>query len=149
DLLDGDHGVHQCAADATVGLRQRDAHQSLCMHALGDIEGKARIVRALERAGCELRARELAHGFGEQLLLLGEFEVHRHSALAPDCFTTADHLISSRSMSAAYSSGVESNGSVPSLAMRSLVSGALTASRSATESLSMIGRGVPAGATIP
>ena len=28
-----------------------------------------------------------------------------HSAFAPDFFTTADHLVSSRSMSAAYSSG--------------------------------------------
>ncbi len=52
-------------------------------------------------------------------------------------------------MSAAYSSGVDGSGSVPSLAMRSLVSGALTASRNAAESLSMIGRGVPAGATMP
>src|SRR5215475_16004173 len=72
-----------------------------------------------------------------------------YSGLAPERRTTSDHLVSSRSMSAAYSSGVDGSGSVPSLAMRSLVSGALTASRSAAESLLMIGRGVPAGATIP
>src|SRR5262245_15944690 len=72
-----------------------------------------------------------------------------HSALAPDFLTTADHLVSSRSMVAAYSSGVVGRGSVPSLAMRSMVSGAASASRSAVLSLAMIGAGVPAGATIP
>ena len=39
-------------------------------------------------------------------------------ALAPDFFTSADHLVSSRSMSAAYSSGVVGSGSAPSAAMR-------------------------------
>src|SRR5262249_15973026 len=36
----------------------------------------ARLMRALERAVLEVRQRELAHGFGEQLLLCGVFEIH-------------------------------------------------------------------------
>src|SRR6476620_4217884 len=71
------------------------------------------------------------------------------STFAPDVLTIADHLVSSRSMSAAYSSGVDASGSAPSSARRDLNSSEVTAARSAALRLSMIGRGVPAGATIP
>ncbi len=59
-LLDGDHGVHQRAALAAVRLRDGDAHQPLRAHQLGDVEGKARIVRALERAFFQMGQREAA-----------------------------------------------------------------------------------------
>src|SRR4051812_12476377 len=72
-----------------------------------------------------------------------------HCALAPDFFTMSDHLVSSLSMSAAYSSGVEASGSVPSAASFCLNSSVMTALRKAALSLSMIGFGVPAGATMP
>src|ERR1700704_5345466 len=71
------------------------------------------------------------------------------SPFAPDVLTITDHLVSSRSMSAAYSSGVDASGSAPSSARRDLNSSDGTAGRSAAPSLSMIGRGVPAGATMP
>ena len=61
------------------------------------------------------------------------------STFAPDVLTIADHLVSSRSMSAAYSSGVDASGSAPSSARRDLNSSDVTAARSAAPSLSMIG----------
>ena len=76
DLLDGDHRVHQRAAQAAVGLRDGDAHQPLLAHQLGDVERKARIVRALERVLRQMRQRERRTDVGEQLLLFGEVEVH-------------------------------------------------------------------------
>jgi len=81
--------------------------------------------------------------------LPGYESVLHYGIVAPAFLTMADHLVSSQSMSAAYWSGVLGSGSVPSAAMRSLVSAALSASRSAPLSLSMTRRGVPAGATIP
>ena len=72
-----------------------------------------------------------------------------HFACAPDFFTSTDHLVSSRSMSAAYSSGDVGSGSAPSVAMWPCTLGSPRAARSATLSLSIIGRGVPAGATMP
>ena len=50
-------------------------------------------------------------------------------------------------MSAAYSSGVPGSGSAPSSARRLRTSSVASAALSALLSLSMIGRGVPAGAT--
>src|SRR4029453_10511717 len=70
-------------------------------------------------------------------------EASYYSALAPDVLTIADHLVSSRSMSAAYSSGVEGSGSAPSSVSRDFRSSDMTAARSAALSLSMIARGVP------
>ena len=61
----------------------------------------------------------------------------------------ADHLVSSRSMTAACSSGVVGIGSAPSWASRRFTSSVASAARSTLLSLSMIGRGVPAGATMP
>ena len=70
------------------------------------------------------------------------------STFAPEALTIADHFVSSRSMSAAYSSGVDTSGSAPS-SPGALISSDVTAARSAALSLSMIGCGVPAGATMP
>jgi hypothetical protein len=67
----------------------------------------------------------------------------------PGFFTIADHLVSSRSMSAAYASGVEASGSAPSAAILSFSSSEVTVACSAALSFSTIGRGVPAGATMP
>ena len=66
-------------------------------------------------------------------------ERNRHFAIAPDFFTSADHLVSSRSMSAAYCSGVVGSGSAPSVAMRRCTSSESSAARSAALSLSTIG----------
>ena len=52
-------------------------------------------------------------------------------------------------MSAAYSSGLDGIGSPPSAAIRARTSGVSTPARSAALSLSMIARGVPAGASSP
>src|SRR4029077_9553325 len=88
-----------------------DTHETLRAHQFRDVERIARIVRALERILFEVRERETANRVGEGLLLFGEVELHLdtlrpdYSAFAPDALTIADHLVSSRSMSAAYSSG--------------------------------------------
>ncbi len=76
DLLDGDHRVHQCAALSAVLLRQRDAHEALLGHELRHIEREAGIVGALERAACQMLAREAAHLLGKERLLFGEIEIH-------------------------------------------------------------------------
>src|SRR5947208_246658 len=47
------------------------------MHELGDVEGKARVVRALERTLRKLALRKPADRFGEQFLLFCEIEVHQ------------------------------------------------------------------------
>ena len=77
DLLDGDHRVHQRAALAAVGLGDGDAHQALrgssaWPRRTGNRGSCARFERVLR----QMRLREAAHGFGEQLLLFGEVEVH-------------------------------------------------------------------------
>ena len=53
----------------------------------------------------------------------------RKSTFAPEALTIADHFVSSRSMSAAYSSGVDASGSAPSSARRDLSSSDVTAAR--------------------
>ena len=65
------------AALTAVLRRNRDAHQALRAHALGHVERKARIVGARERAVGEMRLGKAAHRLGEQLLFLGEIEIHR------------------------------------------------------------------------
>src|SRR5215216_330489 len=72
-----------------------------------------------------------------------------HSAFAPESFTIRDHLVSSRSISAAYSSGVLDSGSAPAAAKRVRTSSEASAAVSSALSRWTIGRGVPAGATIP
>ncbi len=62
---------------------------------------------------------------------------------------TFDHWVSSWSMSTAYSSGVLGSGSAPSIASRLRTSSDVSVARSAVLRRSMIGRGVPAGATRP
>jgi hypothetical protein len=47
------------------------------MHQFRHVEGKSRIVSAYERALFEMRAREFAYPFGEELLFGGEAEIHR------------------------------------------------------------------------
>ena len=76
DLLDGDHRVHQRAALAAIGFRQRDAHEALRGHQLRHVEREMRVVRALERILLQMRKREAAHRVREQLLLFGKIEVH-------------------------------------------------------------------------
>ena len=66
-----------------------------------------------------------------------------------EAFDDGDHLFSSASISAAYSSGVLAIGSAPSRARRSRISSDDTAARNSLFSRSMIGRGVPAGADSP
>ena len=68
-------------------------------------------------------------------------------AFAPDSLITLAHKVTSLSRSAAYCSGVPDTGSAPSSAKRFLTSAVASAELSALLSLSMIGRGTPAGAT--
>src|SRR5215831_11943783 len=72
-----------------------------------------------------------------------------HSALIPTAFTRSDHIVSSRSMMAAYSCGVVGCGSAPSTRSRSRTSSLASAALSARLSLSITVRGVPAGAATP
>ena len=92
--LGDDARDHVVAAAGRVGHDQRD-----------------RVGRIIRRAGCrrcppEMPPRRPPRATSSPLI----------RALAPDFFTMADHLVSSLSMSAAYSSGVEASGSVPSAA---------------------------------
>src|SRR3954468_10715025 len=72
-----------------------------------------------------------------------------HSGFRPLDLIKADHLLSSRSITAACSAGVVGVGSAPSLWSRLLPSWVASATRSSLFSRSMIGCGVPAGATSP
>src|SRR5262249_6600879 len=72
-----------------------------------------------------------------------------HSGLMPTAFTRSDHIVSSPSMMAAYSSGVVGCGPAPSVARRSRTSLVMSAALSARLSVSMTGRGVPASAARP
>ena len=72
-----------------------------------------------------------------------------HSTLRLSLRTSVPHFVSSLSMSRAYSSGVEVKGSPPSARMRCLTCSVSTSARKAALRRSMIGRGVPAGASTP
>ncbi len=112
-LLDGDDRVHQRAALAAVGLRDGDAEQALLAHQLGDIERKARIVRAatasLARCACAKRRTDSAKSFcssvKSKFIRLPQ-QAWRHSAFMPDLRMISDHFVSSAAISAAYSSGL-------------------------------------------
>src|SRR5262249_32662685 len=120
-----------------------------------DVERIARVVGALERLLFEVRERETANRVGEGLLLFGEVELHlkssliRHSGLMPTAFTKSDHIVSSRSMMAAYTSGVGGCGWAPRTARRPRTSSVRSAAWSAGLSVSMPARGAPAGAARP
>ena len=70
----------------TASIRLPPCPPSLCgsvipmspclAHELRDVEGKLRIVRALERARREMFARKTLHRIGELLLLGREVEIH-------------------------------------------------------------------------
>src|SRR4051812_50209517 len=79
-------------------------------------------------------------------LLLGCLLLRLYSALAPDAFTTLDHWVSSRSMSAAYSAGVDGSGSAPSMARRGRTAGLGSTGFGAGVSFLMTGGGVAGGA---
>src|SRR5262249_38697218 len=81
-LLDGDDGVHERAALAAIGLANGDAHQPLLAHQLRHVERKARVVRALERILLQMVERKAPHRVGEELLFLGEGEVHGRALIA-------------------------------------------------------------------
>src|SRR5712691_9007506 len=72
-----------------------------------------------------------------------------YSGLMPTALTRSDHIVTSRSMMAAYSSGVVGCGSAPSTASRLRTSSVASAALSARFNLSMMARGVPAGAARP
>src|SRR6516225_5966067 len=72
-----------------------------------------------------------------------------YSIFSPSFLITAAHLSSSRSMLAAYSSGVLAIGSAPSATIRFVISSDSIVERSALLSRSMMRRGVPAGADSP
>src|SRR5262249_838419 len=82
DLLDGDDGVHERAALAAIGLANGDAHQPLLAHQLRHVERKARVGRALERIRLQMVERKAPHRVGEELLFLGEGEVHGRALIA-------------------------------------------------------------------
>ena len=65
-----------CAALTAVGFRERNTHQTLFGHQLGDIKRMLDLMRALERAGFQVFLRKAADGVAELLLLGGEVEVH-------------------------------------------------------------------------
>jgi hypothetical protein len=71
-----------------------------------------------------------------------------YSTLRPSFFTRSPHFFSSRSMSAAYSAGVDVSGSPPSSWIRVFTSGVSISLRSSSLSLSTISFGVPAGANV-
>ena len=73
--------VELFAALSAVRRGNRDPHQALPAHALRDVEGKARIVGARARALGEVGLGEAADGVREQLLFIGEIEVHRRPPL--------------------------------------------------------------------
>src|SRR5262245_32963434 len=72
-----------------------------------------------------------------------------HSGFKPRDLIRVDHLVSSRSISAAYSSGVDASGSAPMVANRLRTSSVARAARRSLFRRSMIGRGVWAGTTNP
>lgn len=72
-----------------------------------------------------------------------------HSTFRLSFLIRTDHLASSRSMSAAYSAGLDGSGSPPSAAMRSRTSREASAVRSSLFTRAMISFGVPAGASSP
>ena len=74
-----------------------------------------------------LHSASITKRFSESLALLSGY----YFSCAPDFLTSADHLLSSRSMSAAYSSGDVGNGSAPSFAMCPCTFGSRSAERSA------------------
>jgi hypothetical protein len=63
-----------------------------------------------------------------------------HSAFKPSDLIRVDHLVSSRSISAAYSSGVDANGSAPMVANRLRTSSVARAARNSLFRRSIIGR---------
>src|ERR1700704_6066141 len=72
-----------------------------------------------------------------------------HSAFNPSDLTSVDHLVSSLAISAAYSSGVDGRGSTPTVANRARMLSVARAARRSLLTCSMIGCGVPRGATNP
>src|SRR5436190_4463703 len=72
-----------------------------------------------------------------------------HSTLRLSLRMSVDHLVSSLSMSAAYSSGVEVSGSPPSEWMRCRTSSLATSLRNSALSFSTIPLGIPAGPSTP
>src|SRR5438067_906745 len=100
----------------------------------------------VEKRAFRLASHRLRHLYcgGDEARELGGY-----SALMPACFTTGAHLAISARMKDAKASGVPSIGSAPCACRRSTISGEASALPTAPFSLSITGRGVPAGAGIP
>src|SRR3954462_1677391 len=103
--------------------------------------GKTREFRGVARCRCD--------GCGQSDNACRNERRDDHSTLRLSLRMSADHLASSLSMSAAYSSGVEVSGSPPSEWMRCFTSSLLTSLRNSALSLSTISRGIPAGPSTP
>ena len=73
---------------------------------------------------------------------------HHYSAFIPDIFTTLPHFAVSFRMNSANASGGVPAGSAPSAVSLSITSCCFNAFASSVCKRSMIGRGVPAGATM-
>ena len=118
---------HLARRDGAAGAAAVLDHDGLAearAHPLGD-DARDHVVAAAGRVGHDQRDR-VGRIVGGRMTAAGAIRMTAasaarsdgpcHCALAPDFFTMADHLVSSLSMSAAYSSGVEASGSVPSAA---------------------------------
>ena len=76
ELLDGERVGERVAPAAAVLLRERDPHQPELAELGDDLVGEALLAVELLRDGLDLALGEVADGAADQLVVVGEVEVH-------------------------------------------------------------------------
>src|SRR5262249_30047949 len=121
--------------------------------ALCDAEGIRRARQggdqAVREASSEWRVANRETTSEDHSLLAIRYSLFAHSTFKFSFLIGVDHLVSSWSISLAYSSGVEVMASPPSAWIRCFTCSFSASARNSLLSRSMMGRGVPAGATRP